>query len=251
LATQTRAGTKSGVRSDIEKTRQRSSRNLPLTSIAEKSKTPRGEKFQHLLSIGIGGSALGPQFIAERLGQRRSIGHLLLRQYGFRMDSIACWTRSTVTRANNCGGDFEVRRTKETRNGMLEAEAWRFKAAGLDFCETCRCDHRRWKVISTSNAEKKALVSAFPMWDWVGGRTSVIAPVGPGADGVEGFEIDNFLAGAAAMAADTGKRFRQNAAMAARVDVVLRRQGSRRKRHGGVALQRSAAAFSAAIFNSW
>src|SRR6266568_2796619 len=27
-----------------------------------------GEKFQHILSIGIGGSALGPQFIADALG---------------------------------------------------------------------------------------------------------------------------------------------------------------------------------------
>src|SRR6266566_8735638 len=31
-------------------------------------KNARGEKFQHLLSIGIGGSALGPQFIADALG---------------------------------------------------------------------------------------------------------------------------------------------------------------------------------------
>src|SRR5437879_3536343 len=33
-----------------------------------KIKGGRGEKFQHVLSIGIGGSALGPQFIAEALG---------------------------------------------------------------------------------------------------------------------------------------------------------------------------------------
>src|SRR5438270_893180 len=33
-----------------------------------KIKGGRGEKFQHVLSIGIGGSALGPQFIADALG---------------------------------------------------------------------------------------------------------------------------------------------------------------------------------------
>src|SRR2546430_11776024 len=33
-----------------------------------KIKGDRGEKFQHLLSIGIGGSALGPPFIADALG---------------------------------------------------------------------------------------------------------------------------------------------------------------------------------------
>src|SRR5881296_2457473 len=34
-----------------------------------KLKGGRGEKFQHVLSIGIGGSALGPQFIADALGR--------------------------------------------------------------------------------------------------------------------------------------------------------------------------------------
>src|SRR6266851_9757463 len=33
-----------------------------------KLKGGRGEKFQHVLSIGIGGSALGPEFIADALG---------------------------------------------------------------------------------------------------------------------------------------------------------------------------------------
>ena len=55
------------LRSDIEKT------NAQLKKFAAdvhsgKIKNARGEKFQHVLSIGIGGSALGPQFIAEALG---------------------------------------------------------------------------------------------------------------------------------------------------------------------------------------
>src|SRR5260370_38640552 len=33
-----------------------------------KLKSGRGEKFQHVLSIGIGGPALGPPFIADALG---------------------------------------------------------------------------------------------------------------------------------------------------------------------------------------
>src|SRR5260370_12165092 len=55
------------LRSDIEKT------NAQIKKFAAdvhsgKIKNARGEKFQHVLSIGIGGSALGPQFIAEALG---------------------------------------------------------------------------------------------------------------------------------------------------------------------------------------
>lgn len=30
-------------------------------------KAPTGERFTHILSVGIGGSALGPQFVAEAL----------------------------------------------------------------------------------------------------------------------------------------------------------------------------------------
>jgi hypothetical protein len=36
-----------------------------------KIKNERGEKFQHVLSIGIGGSALGPEFVADALGTPR------------------------------------------------------------------------------------------------------------------------------------------------------------------------------------
>src|SRR5205085_11308574 len=52
------------------------------------------------------------------------------------------------------------------------------------------------------------------MWDWVGGRTSVMSAVGLVPMALEGFEIDNFLAGAAAMDERTrANDFRQNAAM--------------------------------------
>ena len=52
------------------------------------------------------------------------------------------------------------------------------------------------------------------MWDWVGGRTSIMSAVGLVPMALEGFEIDNFLAGAAAMDERTrANDFRQNAAM--------------------------------------
>ena len=36
------------------------------------------KKFEHVLLIGIGGSALGPQFIADALGSARSVQYLFL-----------------------------------------------------------------------------------------------------------------------------------------------------------------------------
>src|SRR5256885_12597238 len=57
-------------------------------------------------------------------------------------------------------------------------------------------------------------LARFPMWDWVGGRTSIMSAVGLVPMALEGFDIDNFLSGAAAMDERTrANDFRQNAAM--------------------------------------
>src|ERR1700736_5311784 len=108
-----------------------------------KIKNERGEKFQHVLSIGIGGSALGPEFIAEALGTSRDPMDIYFFDNtdpdGFdrvfnKIDPPSLRSgvagkelaRTLVVVISKSGG------TKETRNGMLEAES-RFKAAGLDF----------------------------------------------------------------------------------------------------------------------
>ena len=87
--------------------------------------------------------------------------------------------------------------TKETRNGMLEAEA-KFAAKGLQFA--------RHAVAVTGvgseldkHAEANGWLARFPMPDWIGGRTSVMSAVGLLPMALQGFDIDAFLAGAAAM----------------------------------------------------
>jgi glucose-6-phosphate isomerase len=102
--------------------------------------------------------------------------------------------------------------TKETRNGMVEAQTC-YRAAGLDFA--------RHAVAITGvgsqldrYAEEKGWLARFPMHDWVGGRTSVMSAVGLLPMALLGFEIDRFLAGAAAMDRATRKDLlEQNAAM--------------------------------------
>ncbi|CAG0995032.1 partial glucose-6-phosphate isomerase, partial [Geobacteraceae bacterium] len=84
--------------------------------------------------------------------------------------------------------------TKETRNGMLEAEA-AYRRAGLDF--------PRYAVAVTgegSELDRAAIqagwIARFPMWDWVGGRTSVTSAVGLLPAALQGLDIDGMLEGA-------------------------------------------------------
>ncbi len=172
-----------------------------------------GKRFGHVLLIGIGGSALGPQFVADSLGSSHDPMDIFFFDNtdpdGFdrvfdRMDNRLSQTLVVVV--SKSGG------TKETRNGMLEAEA-RFKEKGLLF--------NRHAVAVTGvgseldkRAEKNEWLARFPMHDWVGGRTSVMSAVGLLPMALEGFDIDSFLAGAAAMDEHTRTRdAAQNAAM--------------------------------------
>jgi glucose-6-phosphate isomerase len=95
---------------------------------------------------------------------------------------------------------------------MLEAEA-RFKAAGLDFSKHAVAITGAGSDLD-KDAEKNGWLARFPMWNWVGGRTSVMSAVGLVPMALQGFKIDEFLAGAAAMDEKTrASDFTRNAAM--------------------------------------
>jgi glucose-6-phosphate isomerase len=172
-----------------------------------------GGKFTRVLVVGIGGSALGPQLVAEAITPANppldisfldntdpdGISRVLAR--------IGSELASTLTIVISKSGG-----TKETRNGMLEAEA-AYRAAGLDFA--------RHTVAVTglgSDLDKHAIaqdwLARFPMWDWVGGRTSIMSAVGTLAAALQGVDVPQFLAGAAAMDEKTRSLpASQNAAM--------------------------------------
>src|SRR5204863_1585626 len=57
-------------RADIEETNKRI-KQFAADVHAGKIAAENGERFTHLLLIGIGGSALGPQFVADALGSSR------------------------------------------------------------------------------------------------------------------------------------------------------------------------------------
>jgi len=162
--------------------------------------------FKNLLCIGIGGSALGPQFVASALG---TPGRDKMKVYfldntdadGFdivfaELEGKLGETLCIVTSKSGS--------TPEPRNAMIETEA-RYKKAGLDFAK-----HAVAVTGVGSQLDKTAVaqgfVERFPMWDWVGGRTSEMAAVGLLPAALQGLNIREMLAGAAAMDAQTRSR---------------------------------------------
>jgi len=172
-------------------------------------------KFKEVLVIGIGGSALGPQFVSHALGRlkggRDKMGvsffdntdpdgmDYVLKQLGSRLK------QTLVVVISKSGG------TAETRNGMLEAQA-AFKAAGLEFPKHFVAVTGEGSKLDQV-AVKEGWLARFPMWDWVGGRTSELCVVGLLPAALQGIKIDQMLAGAAAMDVVTRKKsLRENPA---------------------------------------
>src|SRR5207249_1518839 len=120
------------LRADMEETNKRIQR-VAADVHAGKIAAEDGKRFEHILLIGIGGSALGPQFVADALGSSRDPMDIHFFENtdpdGFDrvFDKIDKFLSQTlVVVVSKSGG------TKETRNAMVEAEA-RFKQKGPRF----------------------------------------------------------------------------------------------------------------------
>ncbi|MGB0767169.1 MAG: glucose-6-phosphate isomerase [Phycisphaeraceae bacterium] len=156
------------------------------------------KRFTDVLQVGIGGSALGPQLVEDCLGT----GKDKLRVHfldNTDPDGIAKTLRSLkgklkstlVLVVSKSGG------TPETRNGMLETEA-AYKKAGLKFARHAVAITGEGSKLDQV-AKKNKWLKRFPMWDWVGGRTSVMSAVGLLPAALQGVDIDALLDGAAEM----------------------------------------------------
>jgi len=163
---------------------------------------PGQEKFTDLLCIGIGGSALGPQFVSEALtadfpplathfidntdpaGIDRTLNRL--------GDRLAT---TLVIVTSKSGG------TPETRNAMVEVQH-RFQQMGLHFAKQAVAvtgtDSNLDKV-----AKQQGWLATFPMHGWVGGRTSELSAVGLLPAALEGIDMMSILNGAKVMDAAT------------------------------------------------
>lgn len=158
---------------------------------------PEGGAFTKVVLCGIGGSALGPMLLGDVFGGPEAPMDLTVLDntdpegIDLALERVGSLADALVIVISKSGG------TPETQNGMLEVER-AVKQQGLAFAP-------RAVAVTTpgsklhQRATDEGWVATFPMWDWVGGRTSITSAVGllPGA--LLGMDLRAFLAGAAAM----------------------------------------------------
>src|SRR5262245_14936974 len=161
-------------------------------------RTPAGVQFTRVLSVGIGGSALGPMFVADALGNpgRDPMDVALIDNTD--PDGIARTLTGPADRLHEtlCIVTSKSGGTPEPRNAMLLVEE-AYRKAKLDFAK-----HAVAVTMPGSELDRTAAaqgwLARFPMFDWVGGRTSVLSAVGLVPAALQGLDIDGLLAGAAA-----------------------------------------------------
>lgn len=159
---------------------------------------PQGGKFTDLILIGIGGSALGPQFVAEALAPEPpplNI-HFIDNSDPAGIDRVLSRIKSRLNTTlvlviSKSGG------TPEPRNGMIEVQTV-YRAAGLDFAGHAVAVTGVGSQLDRV-AQSQNWLDRFPMPDWVGGRTSELSSVGLLPAALQGIDIKEMLAGAREM----------------------------------------------------
>lgn len=163
---------------------------------------PHATRFTDVLTIGIGGSALGPQLAADALTARRD---KLRPHFADNTDpdgidrllaALGPRLKSTLVVVISKSGS-----TKETRNGMLEIEA-AFTRRNLPFARHAVAVTGAGSLLD-QHARSQGWLAGFPMWDFVGGRTSITSAVGLLPLALQGVKFRDFLHGAAEMDALT------------------------------------------------
>lgn len=155
----------------------------------------KNSKFKYALVSGMGGSSLGPAFIYDALHEK-GVGtelYFLDNTDPAGMDRIfglveECLDETLLIVISKSGG------TIETRNSMEEARAF-YEGHGLDFGKHAVCITGKGSKLE-AQAEREGWLAVFPMWDWVGGRTSVMSAVGLLPLSLAGIDVDGLLLGA-------------------------------------------------------
>jgi glucose-6-phosphate isomerase len=154
--------------------------------------------FTDLLCIGIGGSALGPQLLLSALAEPPTPLRVhfmdntdpagFLRTF---RNIDGRWDHTLILVTSKSGS------TPEPRNALRAVEQV-LGERGLRLAE-------RAVAITAENSEldrrasEEGWLIRFPMWDWVGGRTSITSAVGLLPAALCGIDTDAFLAGASNM----------------------------------------------------
>lgn len=160
----------------------------------------RGESFLDVVLVGIGGSALGPQLVFDALYDGQGLPLAFVDNtdpdgMARILQGLRSLERTLFVVLSKSGG------TRETFNGELYIKS-RLRAAGLEPGSQMVAITMEGSALHKRTQEESWLAS-FPIWDWVGGRTSVFSSVGLLPAALQGVDIKEFLGGAADMDAWT------------------------------------------------
>ncbi len=154
--------------------------------------------FEHVIHVGIGGSALGAQFLCEALqtSADRVALHFLDNADPDGIDSLlesldGALGRTLTSVVSKSG------LTPTPHYVLLELKA-AYERQGLDFARHTVATTMKETDLDRQ-ASREEWLARFPIWEWVGGRTSITSAVGLLPAALQGIDIDPFLAGAAAM----------------------------------------------------
>ncbi|HKM55054.1 MAG TPA: glucose-6-phosphate isomerase [Isosphaeraceae bacterium] len=162
-------------------------------------KPQKAPRFTRVLSVGIGGSALGPMFVADALGspgtdrmQPHFVDNTDPEGIARELARIGNALDETIVVVMSKSGS-----TPETRNGMLAVAAG-YECQGLDFASHAVAVTGAGSKLD-QQVQKQGWLARFPMWDWVGGRTSELSAVGLVPGLLQGLDMPALLDGAAAL----------------------------------------------------
>ncbi len=161
-------------------------------------RSPGGKPFRNLILMGIGGSILGPQLLQSALSGPNDKMRLwtmdntdpdgvyrVLRRLHHELDRTLCVVTS------KSGG------TMETLNAMEETRA-AMTRVGLKFPKQAVAVTMPGSKLD-ERAKSEGWLASFPVWEWVGGRTSLFSPVGLLPAALLGLDVDALVQGAARM----------------------------------------------------
>ncbi|MEN9218545.1 MAG: glucose-6-phosphate isomerase, partial [Gloeomargarita sp. DG_2_bins_126] len=157
-----------------------------------------GEKFTDIVSVGIGGSALGPQFVSQAVAPVHPplAIHFIDNTDPAGIDRLVAYLgdrlqTSLILVTSKSGG------TPEPRNGMWELQRVFRQRDWLFAPQAVAVTMAGSQLDQTAQAER--WLARFPMFDWVGGRTSELATVGLVPAALQGIPIREMLRGAREM----------------------------------------------------
>ena len=144
-------------------------------SLGELEREIQQRNFETLLMVGIGGSALGPQLLVEALPCTTDYRRVLFLD-NTDPDGFDCVLRTITPKQTLVAVVSKSGGTKETRNAMMEVQAL-YARHEVPFSE-----HAVALTVEGSQLDQLAIQDGWlfrlPLWNWVGGRTSVTGVVG-------------------------------------------------------------------------